>query len=83
MRRRRRTAREIARRSSGAHVRQAQLWFLVGMTVLTIVALLAFRRSCGERVATFYEIMTRPAVVRDGGLEGQRPGDRRGSHQKK
>ena len=60
MARLRRSAKQIARDTSGRRRNPNQLWLTVGIAVIALVAILLFRQSCARRMGKFYESLNPP-----------------------
>ncbi|MCD6497768.1 MAG: hypothetical protein J7M25_05605 [Deltaproteobacteria bacterium] len=56
MPRKRMSAREIARKNART-ASSNQLWFVVGVLGLALVALLGFRKGCSHRVGSLFETL--------------------------
>jgi len=50
------SAREIARKNARTSA-SSQLWFVVGVLCLALVALLGFRKGCSHRVGSLFETL--------------------------
>jgi hypothetical protein len=67
MARLRRSAKQIARDTSGRRRSANQLWLTVGIAVIALVAILLFRQSCAKRMGKFYESLNPPGQTHKAG----------------